>query len=220
MSRDPDSVRRSVRRDYDAVSEDYAQRFRDELDHKPFDRELLDRIAERLRDAGPVADVGCGPGQIARHLYERGVDVRGIDLSPGMIARARELHPAIEFSVGDMGSLELADGELAGITSFYSIIHAARDDVVRVLSEFRRVLRDDGLLLLCFHLGSDVTHLTEWWGKPVDIDFVFFERDEMEAKLREAGFEIDEILERDPYPDVEADTRRAYFIARTPALRG
>jgi SAM-dependent methyltransferase len=202
----------STRDGYDRVADEYAARMAGELDHKPFDREILARFAEKLRGRGPVVDLGCGPGQIAAFLASHGVDARGIDLSPGMIEQARRLHPGLDFAVGDMRALDLADASLAGITAFYSLIHIPRDELALVLEELRRVLRGDGLLLAAFHLGSAVQHLDEWWGRPVSIDFVFFERDEMERKLRAAGFEIEDVKERDPYPDVEAQTRRAYVL--------
>ena len=189
----------------------------DELDDKPFDREILTRFAEELRDRGRVVDIGCGPGQIAGFLASHGVDASGIDLSPGMIEQARALHPSLRFGVCDMRATGLEDESLAGITAFYSIIHIPRDEVVSVLAEFRRVLRPDGRLLVAFHLGRKVDHLGEWWGREVSIDFVFFEREEMESNLRSAGFAIQDAREREPYPDVEAQTRRGYLLA-VPAL--
>ena len=211
MSGDP------TREGYDRVAGEYTSRMADELDHKPFDREQLSRLAERLRGEGPVVDIGCGPGQIAAFLAARGVEAGGLDLSPEMIAQARALHPGLRFDVGDMRDTGLASESLAGLTAFYSIIHIPRDDVARVLGELRRVLRPGGLLLLAFHLleegGEKVVHLDEWWDRDVSIDFVFFERAEMERYLAEAGFEILEARERDPYPDVEAQTRRAYVLA-------
>jgi hypothetical protein len=39
----------------------------------------------------------------------------------------------------------------------------------------------------------------------------------MEKNLKAAGFEIEEIIERDPYPEVEQQNRRAYIFARKPA---
>lgn len=204
---------KETREGYDRVSDEYAARFRDELSHKPFDREVLAELAEELRAAGPVADVGCGPGQIAAHLHAAGVDVRGIDLSPGMIEQARSLFPDVDFSVGDMRDLPLRKSSLAGITAFYSIIHLSHEDVPVAFAEFHRVLRPGGLLLLAFHLGDKVETLDEWWGRKVSIDFVFFERKEIEDRLLAAGFEIIEARERDPYPVVEAQTRRAYVLA-------
>ena len=51
---------------YDQVAEEYVERIFHELEHKPLDRELLDRFAANVRDLGPVCDMGCGPGHIAR----------------------------------------------------------------------------------------------------------------------------------------------------------
>jgi trans-aconitate methyltransferase len=59
---------------YDAVAPEYAQRFRDEMDDKPFDRDCLDRLAREVGDLGPICDLGCGPGQIARYLHRQGVE--------------------------------------------------------------------------------------------------------------------------------------------------
>ena len=90
---------------YDRVAEEYVKRIFDELEHKPLDRQLLDRLAERVRGLGPVCDLGCGPGHVARYLRDREVDVFGIDLSPGMVRQARRLSPEIEFTQGNMLAL-------------------------------------------------------------------------------------------------------------------
>lgn len=88
-----------------------------ELAGKPLDRPLLNRLAEGVRDRGLVADLGCGPGHVARYLHERRVRMLGIDLALRMIEWARKLLPEIEFRVGDMRTLELPDGALAGIVA-------------------------------------------------------------------------------------------------------
>src|SRR5687767_14656650 len=120
---------------YDRVAGEYAARLLDELDNKPLDRELLDRFAERVAGKGRVCDLGCGPGQIARYLHERGVDVFGLDLSPSMLEEARKAHPGIPFRQGDMRALDLPDNSLAGIAAFYSILHIPRDEVTAVLKK-------------------------------------------------------------------------------------
>lgn len=155
------------------LRKEYAEKFFVELAHKPKDCELLDRFAAMTAGKGRVCDLGCGPGQIARYLHERGVEVCGIDLAPGMVEVARRLNPAISFEVGDMRAVPLANESLAGLAAFYSIIHIPRPDVTEVLGELRRVLQPGGMLLLAFHGGSEVVHLDEWWGKPVALDFTF-----------------------------------------------
>ena len=208
---DPQETRSS----YDRIAEEYARRLYDELRHKPLDRALLDRFASDLRDAGPVCDLGCGPGQIARYLGDRGVASSGLDLSPAMVALARALNPGRPFRTGDLRSLPFGNGELAGIAAFYSIIHVPRLEAADALREMARVLRPGGRLLLAFHLGTEVRRVDELWGEPVRLDFVFFEVDEMRGYLEAAGFEVAEVVEREPYPDVEVQTRRAYVFAKT-----
>jgi SAM-dependent methyltransferase len=188
---------------YDLVADEYVERIFDELRHKPLDRQLLDRFAARVRDVGPACDMGCGPGHVARYLHEIGVEVCGVDLSPAMIERARRLVPGVEFRQGDMMALDAHDRAWEGIVALYSIIHISRDDMAPTLCELWRVLRPGGLLLLAFHIGDETIHLDEWWGQKVSVDFYFYRSEEIAGYLRAAGFEIEEIIEREPYPDVE-----------------
>ncbi len=62
--------------------------------------------------------------------------------------------------------------------------------------------------------------MEEWWGKPVSLEGVFFEREEMEGDLRKAGFGIEVSMQLAPYVEVEVQTQRVYLVARKlpPAL--
>lgn len=206
---------RNVEASYDRVAREYAEHFYGELQGKPLDRELLDRFAERLRNAGPVCDLGCGPGQAARYLRDRGVEMHGIDLSPGMVAEARRLSPDIPFSQGNMLALDSKDGAWAGIAAFYAIVHLLPEEIPRAFAEMKRVLRPGGLLLLAFHVGEEVIHRDDMWGREVDLDFRFFLSEDIEAALRSAGFEVEEVHVREPYPKIEYPSRRTYILART-----
>ena len=201
---------------YDRVADEYVRRIFDELRHKPLDRQLLDRFAASVRDVGPACDLGCGPGHVARYLHEHGVQVCGVDLSAELVERAHRLTPGIEFRQGDMMALDIPDGTWAGVAAFYSIIHIPRGDMARALSELRRVLRPGALLLLSFHIGDDTIHLDDWWGHKVCVDFFFFRSAEIAGYLTSVGFEIEEIIEREPYPDIEHQSRRSYIFARRP----
>jgi SAM-dependent methyltransferase len=206
-----------LQRSYDRVAEDYAEHFRDEIEGKPFDRKMLDWLAEKVGDTGVVCDMGCGPGQIARYLHDHAVKVCGVDLSTAMIERAMKLNPDIPFEQGDMlGLSKIADNLYGGIAAFYSIVHVPRTAVIQALQELKRVLHPAGVLLLTFHIGQEIIHRDEWWGKEVSLDFIFFETEEMKGFLQAAGFELQEVIERDPYPDVEYPSRRAYIFARKP----
>lgn len=205
-----------VQTSYDRVADEYVRRISDELEHKPLDRDLLDLFAEWMQALGTACDLGCGPGHVARYLHERGVEVIGVDLSTQMVEHARRSKPAIEFRRGDMRSLDVVDEAWGGIAAFYSVIHIPRAEVTATLSEMRRVLRPGGLLLLAFHIGDGLLHLDEWLGQKVSVDFVLFRPEEMAGYLLSAGFEVEEIVEREPYPEVEHQSRRAYIFTRKP----
>jgi len=202
---------------YDRIADEYARQIYGELAGKPMDRAVLDRFAERLRGRGVVCDMGCGPGQIGRYLADRGLPVVGVDLSPGMVARAAALNPDIPFRVGDMLALDEPDGAWAGIAAFYSIIHIPPGEVFAALAEMHRVLQPGGLLLLAFHIGDEMVRPEEMMGQPVALDFWFYMPEQMRGYLEAAGFVVEEIIEREPYaPEVEHQSRRAYVLARKP----
>jgi SAM-dependent methyltransferase len=206
-----------TRESYDELAATYTERIFTELAGKPLDRHLLNRLAEDVRGHGLVADLGCGPGHVARYLHDQGVRMLGIDLSPRMIDSARQRSPDIEFRVGDMRALDLPDGALAGIVAFYSLIHIGEPEMGATLRELRRVLAPGGLLLVAFHIGEETVHRDELWGHPVSLDFRFLMPSPMVARLIEAGFVVLERVEREPYPEVEHPSRRCYLLARSPA---
>lgn len=209
---------RDTQASYDAVAPEYAERFKNEMDDKPFDRDCLDRLAREVGDLGPICDLGCGPGQIARYLHRQGVKMLGVDLSANMVKEAKRLNPEIPFHQGDMLSLPDEDNAWGGIAAFYCIIHIPREQIVDALQELWRVLKPDGVLLVTFHIGTELKHLDEWWDKPVNLDFAFFLPAEMENWLQEAGYELMETLVREPNPEVEVATQRAYLFAKKPSI--
>lgn len=198
---------------YDTIAEEYAAEYLGELARKPFDRKMLEWLIERVGSHGLICDLGCGPGHVARYLKDHSAETCGVDLSPGMVKVARRLNPDITFEQGNMTDLSnTADGSYQGIAAFYSIVHLQRSLLPKAFGELRRVLRDEGVLLLTFHIGKEQIHRDEWWGKAVSLDFLFFETAEIKSHLEQAGFELSEVIERGPYPD-EYQSRRAYIFA-------
>jgi len=210
MSQSPEHVRAC----YDAVAGEYAERFDGELAHKPLDRELLDRFAGQVRGGGLVYDLGCGHGETTAFLQNAGVQIRGLDLTPQLLAEAAKRHPDVDFIQGDMLALPCADSSLAGVIAFYSIVHFGPTQLPLALSEMHRVLKPGGRVLLSFHAGPGLVHVDEFLGKPVSLDFMFFPTGFIADLLSQTGFTAVEIIERDPYPNVEYPSRRAYVFAR------
>lgn len=202
---------------YDSVAVEYARQFFDELEHKPLDRDLLQRMAREVGALGAICDMGCGPGQVARYLKDRDAEVIGLDLSEGMLVEARRLNPDISFLAGNMLSLSVPDSSWVGIAAFYSIIHIPRPQLPDVIQEFFRVLRPGGMLMLAFHAGDETLHLDSWWEKPVSLDFNFLLPAEIRRQVEQSGFNIEDVIIRAPYSS-EHLSQRAYIIARKPTL--
>jgi SAM-dependent methyltransferase len=111
----------------------------------------LNRISDalRLQPGSRVLDAGCGSGQLAIALVERGMTVTGVDLSPAMIRRANahamERGALIEWRTGDI--THLADPLAVYDAIFARVLLQFVPDVPAALREFRRVLRPGGRLL-------------------------------------------------------------------------
>lgn len=203
-----------VRESYDSAASSYAEHLTTELARKPLDQHLLNRFAEETRGRGLVADLGCGPGHVARYLMEQGVTMVGIDISPRMISVAADLNPGIDFRIGDMKRLNLPDASLAGVVAFYSIVHFDSSELGPVLQEARRVLVPGGLALVSFHAGDQVVHVDDLFGAAVSLDFRFHVPSKVIEALRCAHFKVIEHVEREPYEDAEYPSRRCYIFAR------
>ncbi|TFV50378.1 methyltransferase domain-containing protein [Blastococcus sp. TF02A-35] len=201
----------ATRAAYDTVAEDYADLLRDELAGKPLDRALLGAFAELVVE-GPVLDAGCGPGRIAAHLASLGLDVRGIDLSPGMVAVARRDHPELRFDVGSLTALDLPDASFGGVLAWYSLIHLPPDQLRVAVEELARVLRPGGPLLTAFQVGSGTVRVDRPYGHDVELHACRLDPDELAELLGQAGVPV--VARTIRAPQAWERTPQAYLLAR------
>ena len=110
------------------------------------------RLAERLSAltaADTVADIGCGPGNAARHAAKLGATVVGVDPAPAMLRVARLLtwrsSNAARYAEGSAEAIPLPDSSVSVVWSIAAVHHWA--DVDAGLREARRVLKPGGRLL-------------------------------------------------------------------------
>lgn len=207
---------RKISSQYDAVAKEYAERFADELGKKLADQEILNRFSKEVGNRRPIWDFGCGPGQTTKYLKDRGIAISGLDLSEKLLEQARSMNPGICFQRGDILDLEFEDGSIAGVVAFYAIVHFTERQVKEAFQEVFRVLRPGGIFLFTYHVGEERIHLDEFLGKVVDMDVMFFKTDFISSCLEKCGFHGLEVIERDPYPGIEYQSRRAYAFARKP----
>lgn len=123
---------------YDAFSSGYDEG-RDRGYHKLIDDQAA-AIVERVGQGGDLLEVGCGTGLIMERVRGFANSVRGIDISPGMLERARER--GLEVQEGSATELPFDDASFDVVYSFKVLAHVP--DIDRALAEMARVTRPGG----------------------------------------------------------------------------
>ncbi|MHB9757953.1 class I SAM-dependent methyltransferase [Streptomyces sp. BYX5S] len=215
---------RRTRLAYDIAAGSYAEIVPPLHGQDPYGTAMLNAFAEQVRrerDAGPVADLGCGPGHVTAQLRDLGLDAFGVDLSPGMVAEARRAHPDLRFEEGSMTALELADDSLGGLVAWYSTVHTPAEVLPVMFAEFHRVLAPGGRALVAFKVGDLLRHLDQAYGHDLDLDVYWRSEDEVAGHLEGAGLTIEARLvhEPDAFWRANGQGRQGFLVAQKPNTR-
>ena len=178
------------------------------------------RALGRRVGAGPVVDLGCGPGWYSSSL---GSPVVALDAAMAMLRRTREVAPRALLVRADLGALPFRRGALRGAWARNTYVHVRSVDVPMALGDLHAALEVGALVELTF-FGGDVE------GRAVfpddDLPGRWFST-WSEQRLRDvvvgAGFEVDELARRERGGEVgfTVRARRVRTLADTvgPALR-
>ena len=146
--------------------------------YQPLRERLADRVA--VEKPARVLDVGCGTGYYLQGVLARvpGVQALGMDLSPIAVARTVNGRDNVDGLVADVWSpLPVRDGSADVILNVFA---------PRNPSEFHRVLRSDGLLVV---VVPQETHLHELRALGLALDVPPNKGDHLSETLS-PGFEL------------------------------
>ncbi|MCU1642769.1 MAG: SAM-dependent methyltransferase [Nocardia sp.] len=154
---------------YDGWAATYEQTVMDEMDLA-----LLDRVRLGWSEVRRTADLGCGTGRTGAWLRSRGVThIDGVDLSAGMLARARTRGAHTTLTQGDVRDSGLASGAYALVIS--SLIDEHLPDLTPFYAEARRLAVPGAtFVLVSYHpqfmmVTGMPTHYTAESGEPLAI---------------------------------------------------
>lgn len=131
--------------------------------HDELQRLSADCLLAQLGDINParVIDAGCGPGAMSRYWRAQGCDVTALDLSPAMLAEARQLKSAARYVTGDIEALPLADATFSLAWSNLAVQWC--DDLRQAVGELRRVTEPGGYIAFTTLAEGSLPELNQAW---------------------------------------------------------
>jgi SAM-dependent methyltransferase len=207
-----------VTNDYDRLAEAYTESNQDGIYNAYYERPAMLALAGDVTGRR-ILDAGCGSGPLLAELRERGAEVSGFDLSPGMLDLARRRVPEADLRVADLAApLPYADAEFDDV--IISLVLHHLEDWAPPLAELRRILKPGGRLLISvdhpfavhmIHRAEgrrtdyfETYNWTEEWdhgGEPVLMSFWNRPLHAMTGAFTAAGFTVTEIAEPLPVPE-------------------
>ncbi len=184
-------------------------------------------VEKKLQKNGRYLDAGCGIGGWILFLTEQGYSVDGIDAHPQAVRAMTEYNPDLSVKIAGSDAIPFADDTFNGILSIGSLEYT-EGAVEKSLSEFHRVLKQDGFLcvevpllnilrrFLYVPLKSLEGFLMRTTGKQATFAYYLFGRRELESMLEQAGFQIETAIAHD-LPDANSHFG---LYANWPFLRG
>lgn len=183
----------AVRDSYDAAAELYASLFLGELERAPIAKQTLSDFVELVAGGDArVVDLGCGPGHVVDYLSGFGLQVVGYDLSPEMVARARQAFPNADVRVGDFTALDIEAASVGGIVSRYSVIHLPPSQLDAVFTAWRELLLADAPLLVSFFGARSLEGHAEPFDHKVTTAYALFPAT-VASELEHCGFSIEDV---------------------------
>ena len=184
---------------YDKIASSYCLKTRQKK-YLDWEEMYIKKLLGYVDSQNPnILDVGCGDGRHCKLIDKNDGIAVGIDLSDNMLAEARNYYPGGSFLKMDMTKLEFEDNGFDGVWSSGSIYHVAKEHVRQVFSEFRRVLKNNGVIALSYKLGGGEgmeASPKSYGGSPRY--FAYYSKDEMDGILKNCGFAE---LEARMYPE-------------------
>ena len=150
----------------------------------------LKYFATNLRKKSNVLDYGCGPGLAAEYLANLGHNVVAFDASKNMLELVPK-HARIKSYQATFDSF-LENEIFDGVWASFSLLHAKRRDLPRLLNSIKRALKPDGLFSIGLKLGTGEKR------DELGRRYTFVSQNELDQFLESSGFYIfDHILGKD-----------------------
>jgi SAM-dependent methyltransferase len=135
-----------------------------------------------------LLDLGCGGGQDAGDLSQRGYRVVGVDRASALLLAGRRRYYSLPLVRADLRHLPFQSTSFDGIWAAASLMHLPKQDARRILTDLCRLVRPGGLFAATVTYGVRSRLVTEGWipGRY----FARWRKEEFARVVRRAGWDI------------------------------
>lgn len=204
-----EKIQKEIYDAYEKIAEEYDKALWDDM---PYNNQI-DKFLS-LVNGRDILDIGCAMGSFTKYVADKGYNIEGIDFSPKMIEIANKKVKNAKFYTMDMTDIKL-NKKYDGIMIINSTIHIEKKDMIKIFEGFKKVLKENGILLIILQEGKGERYVDE----PLDInvkEFVnFYEIDEIKEVFDKCNFEIIDMEEIKEYADFElGNDQLAFYLKR------
>ncbi|MFZ2663945.1 MAG: methyltransferase domain-containing protein [Patescibacteria group bacterium] len=210
------NIKKLTIRAYDAIAKTYSKQ------NKGYDfwsnelediLNLLDNLYTKKQRIN-FLDLGCGSAGVARVIVEKGITYTGIDLSTSMLDIARKEFPKATFLKMDVTCLKFKKQSFDIIWASAILLHLDYFDLVKTLSEIKRVLKTHGLVFISMEKRKkkelkESIKLSKKEGKEIKRYFALYSKTEFSTILKANGFRILKFVNK---PELHSDKEWLCFF--------
>jgi SAM-dependent methyltransferase len=168
------------------------------------------------QDATSVLEIGCGPGNITRHLLERKpkLKITAIDNSENMIRLARRNNPGVDFQVMDCRDIGKIKATFGGIITGFTIPYLSAADCSALIAHCKKLLDPNGVLYLSFVEGvyENSGYISGSTGDRTY--FYYYERERIEKELELNALEVTNQIQKEYSRSADSYEKHLIIMAR------
>lgn len=149
----------------------------------------IDKFLSFLNKGSRILDAGCGAGDSVAYFLKKGFHAEGIDISPEFISIAKKKVPKGRFRLMDVRRLKYKSGVFDAIYAFALLEHIPKSQIIKVLKDFARILKNKGFLFITTPRGRG-EHFVYYPLAKEKFKASFYIIKEIKSLLKETNFKL------------------------------
>ncbi|TKB07577.1 bifunctional 2-polyprenyl-6-hydroxyphenol methylase/3-demethylubiquinol 3-O-methyltransferase UbiG [Desulforhopalus sp. IMCC35007] len=195
---------------YNKNATKYKEKFND---FSPYKKKIIEFQDQFIPKGARILDLGCGPGNNITTIksLDDSCQFTGIDLSEGLLAIAKKIHPSCEFINQNICDLSAKGLELyEAVIASFCIVHLDNEETVNVLKFISESLVQGGSLYLSFMEGT-VSGFETTSFSTEEIYFNYYQLDYVLGLLKENDL-IPKMISKEDYLEQDGSITSDIFI--------